>query len=41
MAIAHDYAKVKLEMLELPAWKILKKMKRLLPYWKKKRSLRC
>ena len=29
MAIAHDYSKVKFEMLELPAWKILKKMKRL------------
>ena len=29
MSIANDYAKVKWEMLELPAWKILKKMKRL------------
>ena len=29
MAIAQDYSKVKFEMLELPAWKILKKMKRL------------
>lgn len=29
MSIAHDYAKVKWEMLELPAWKILKKMMRL------------
>ena len=29
MALPCDYAKVKYEMLELPAWKILKKMKRL------------
>ena len=29
MALPCDYAKVKWNMLELPAWKILKKMKRL------------